>query len=41
LEDVSKLDNLAELLATRGYSNASVGNIMGGNILRVIDNVMK
>jgi len=41
LEDVSKLPNLTKGLIARGYSDADVEKILGGNFLRVIKKVWK
>lgn len=41
LEDISKLGNLADYMAKRGYSEQRIQKIMGGNILRIINTVLK
>ena len=40
LEDVSKMPNLTAALLKRGYSEADIQKIMGGNFLRVIREVV-
>lgn len=40
LEDVSKMPNLTAVLLKRGYSEADIRKIMGGNFLRVIKEVV-
>ena len=40
LEDVSKMPNLTVALLKRGYSEADIQKIMGGNFLRVIREVV-
>ncbi len=37
LEDVSKLPKITEALVRKGYSDADIQKILGGNILRVLD----
>ncbi len=37
LEDVSKLPAITEELVSRGYSDGAIGNILGGNLLRVLE----
>jgi membrane dipeptidase len=39
MEDVSKLPRITEALLGKGYSEADVGKILGGNILRVMEQV--
>jgi membrane dipeptidase len=39
MEDASKLPKLTEALMARGYSAADVTKILGGNILRVMEQV--
>ncbi len=41
MEDVSKLPKITEALLTRGYSEQDVERILGGNVLRVIEEVEK
>jgi membrane dipeptidase len=41
LEDVSKLPNIAKKLIERGYKKDDVAKIMGGNFLRIFNNVCK
>lgn len=41
LEDISKLPKLSKELLDRGYSASEVGNIMGGNFIRVMEKVQK
>ncbi len=40
IEDVSKLPRLADALSLRGFSDADVGRIMGGNLLRLFSEVI-
>jgi membrane dipeptidase len=40
LEDVSKVPNLTAALLKRGYSEDDIRKIMGGNFLRVIQEVV-
>lgn len=40
LEDVSKMQNLADALAKKGYSEQNISKIMSGNFLRVIGEVV-
>jgi len=40
LEDVSKMPNLTEALLKRGYTEADIQKIMGGNFLRVMREVV-
>ena len=40
LEDVSMLPNLTRGMLERGYSPATVGKVLGGNLLRVIEAVL-
>jgi len=39
MEDASKLPKITDALLKRGYSEADVGKILGGNILRVMEAV--
>jgi membrane dipeptidase len=39
LEDVDRLPNVTSALLERGYGEAEIAKIMGGNVLRVIDQV--
>lgn len=39
MESIAQLPDLTEGLLTRGYSEADVGKIMGGNFLRVFEQV--
>ena len=41
MEDASKLPKLTEALMAKGYSAADVTKILGGNILRVMEQVEK
>jgi membrane dipeptidase len=41
LEDVSKLPKITDALLKKGYSDADVEKILGGNILRVMEQVEK
>jgi membrane dipeptidase len=41
MEDVSKLPKITEALLKRGYSEADIEKILGGNILRVMEQVEK
>ena len=41
LEDASKLPKITDALLKKGYSEAEVGKILGGNILRVMEAVEK
>lgn len=41
LEDISKLPRLTERLAQRGHSDATILKILGGNYMRVFDEVLK
>jgi membrane dipeptidase len=41
LADVSQLPNLTSELLRRGYSEAEIDKILGGNMLRVMDEVMR
>ena len=40
LEDVSKMPNLTAALLKRGYTDADIQKIMGGNVLRVLKEVV-
>ena len=40
VEDVSKMPQLVESLALRGFSDADTGRIMGGNLLRLFSEVV-
>lgn len=40
LEDVDRLPNVTGALLERGYTEADIAKIMGGNVLRVIEQVM-
>ena len=40
LEDVSKMPNLTAALLKRGYTDADIQKIMGGNLLRVLKEVV-
>jgi membrane dipeptidase len=37
MEDVTRLPRIAQGLLDRGYSDADVKKIIGGNMLRVLD----
>jgi membrane dipeptidase len=39
MEDVSKLPKITEALLKKGYSESDVEKILGGNILRVMEQV--
>jgi membrane dipeptidase len=39
MEDVSKLPKITEALVVKGYSDADIEKILGGNILRVMEAV--
>ena len=39
MEDASKLPKITDALLKKGYSEADVGKILGGNILRVMEAV--
>ena len=39
MEDCSKLPKITEALLAKGYSEADVTNILGGNILRLMERV--
>jgi len=39
MEDASKLPKITDALLKKGYSEADVENILGGNILRVMEAV--
>jgi membrane dipeptidase len=39
LEDVDRLPNVTAALLERGYGEPEIAKIMGGNVLRVIDQV--
>jgi membrane dipeptidase len=41
MEDVTRLPRIAEALLDRGYSESDVRKILGGNMLRVMEQVMK
>jgi membrane dipeptidase len=41
LSDVSQLPNLTRELLRRGYSESDIDKILGGNMLRVMDQVQK
>ena len=41
MEDVSKLPKITDALLTRGYAEADIQKILGGNILRVMEQVEK
>ena len=41
LEDVSKLPKITEALVRKGYSDADIQKILGGNILRVMETAEK
>ena len=41
MEDASKLPKLTEALLKRGYTDADVEKILGGNLLRVMEAVEK
>jgi len=41
LEDISKLPNLTEHLVKRGYSDEMILKLLGGNIMRVLEEVLK
>jgi membrane dipeptidase len=41
MEDASKLPKLTDALLKKGYSDADVEKILGGNILRVMEQVEK
>ena len=40
LEDIDRLPNVTAALLERGYGEVEIAKIMGGNVLRVIDQVM-
>ena len=40
MEDVTRLPRIAQGLLDRGYSESDVKKILGGNMLRVLDQVM-
>jgi len=39
MEDASKLPKLTDALVKKGYSDADIEKILGGNILRVMEQV--
>jgi membrane dipeptidase len=39
MEDVSKLPKITDALLKKGYSEADIEKILGGNILRVMETV--
>jgi membrane dipeptidase len=39
IEDISHLPNITQELARRGYSTKAIGKILGGNFLRVFQQV--
>ena len=39
MEDVSKLPKITDALLKKGYSDADIEKILGGNILRVMEGV--
>jgi membrane dipeptidase len=39
MEDVSKLPKITEALVGRGYSDADIEKVLGGNLLRVMAQV--
>ena len=41
MEDVTRLPRIAQALLDRGYTDADVGKILGGNMLRVMSAVLK
>jgi membrane dipeptidase len=41
MEDASKLPKLTDALLKKGYSEADIEKILGGNILRVMEAVEK
>jgi membrane dipeptidase len=41
LEDISKLPALTEQLLRRGYGDATIKKILGGNLMRIFDQVLK
>jgi membrane dipeptidase len=41
MEDVTRLPRIAQALLDRGYSESDVKKILGGNMLRVLDQVMR
>ena len=41
MEDVSKLPKITDALLKKGYSEQDVEKILGGNILRVMDQVRR
>ena len=41
LEDISKLPALTERLVQRGYSDETILKLLGGNYLRVFEQVLK
>jgi membrane dipeptidase len=41
LEDTAKLPLLTERLVRRGYTDETIEKILGGNLLRVFDHVLK
>jgi membrane dipeptidase len=40
LEDIDRMPNLTAGLLERGYAEATIAKVMGGNVVRVIDQVM-
>jgi len=41
MEDASQLPKLTDALVRKGYSDADIRKILGGNILRVMEQVEK
>ena len=41
MEDVSKLPKITDALLKKGYSEQDIDKILGGNILRVMEQVEK
>jgi membrane dipeptidase len=39
MEDCSKLPKITEALVRKGYSDAAIQKILGGNLLRVMEQV--
>ena len=41
MDDVTRLPRLAQALLDRGYSDAEVTQILGGNMMRVMEQVLR
>ena len=41
MEDVTRLPRIAQALLNRGYSDANVAKMLGGNMMRVMSVVLK